>query len=43
MKKIIKKYYKKNYKKMDLFEDLKISLINFNFVTICTIHKISID
>ena len=31
--------YKKIYKQMDLLEDLKMSLLNFNFVMICIIHK----
>ena len=39
MKKVIKNIYKKNYKKMDLLEDLKMSLLNFNFVMIYIIHK----
>ena len=36
----MKKKYKKNYKKMDLLEDLKMSLLNFSFVMIYIIHKI---
>ena len=31
---------KKNYKKMDLLQEIKISLLNFSFIMICTIHKI---
>ena len=31
---------KKNYKEIDLLEDLKISLLNFNFLMICIILKI---
>ena len=36
----MKKKYKKKYKKMDLLEDLKMSLLNFSFVMIYIIHKI---
>ena len=36
----MKKNYKRIYKKMDLLEDLRISLLNFNFVMIYIIHKI---
>ena len=38
-KEAIKKYKKKNYKKRDLLEDLKMSLLNFSFVMIYIIHK----
>ena len=39
-KKNIKKNYKKIYKKkMDLLKDLKMSLLNFNFVMIYIIRK----
>ena len=31
---------KKNYKKMDLLKDLKMSLLNFSFFMVYTIHKI---
>ena len=31
---------KKKYKEIDLLEDLKISLLNFNFLMIYIIHKI---
>ena len=31
---------KKKYLEMDLLEDLKISLLNFNFLMIYIIHKI---
>ena len=34
-----KKIYNKIYKKMDLLEDLKMSLLNFNFFMIYIIHK----
>ena len=40
MKKYIHKNCKNNYKKMDLLEDLKMSLLNFNFVMIYVTHKI---
>ena len=33
-KKNIKKSYRKIYKKMDLLEDLRMSLLNFDFVMI---------
>ena len=36
----MKKNYKKNYKKTDLLKDLKMSLSNFSFIMIYTIHKI---
>ena len=36
---VYKKIYKKNDKKMDLLEDLKISLLNFSFVMIYIMHK----
>ena len=39
MKKIIKNIYKTNYKNIDLLEDLKMSLLNFNFVMIYIIQK----
>ena len=39
MKKVIKNNYKKKYEKIDLLEDLKMSLLNFNFVMIYIIHK----
>ena len=42
MKKNYKKNVKKNYKRMDLLEDLKISLLNFNFVMIYIVHKVLI-
>ena len=37
MKKVIKKFIK-----MDLLKDLKVSLLNFNFVMIYIIHKMLI-
>ena len=40
MKRIFKKIYKANYKKMDLSEDLRMPLLNLNFVMIYIIHKI---
>ena len=39
MKKDYKRNYKKVYKKMDSLEDLKMSLLNFNFVMIYIFHK----
>ena len=39
MKKDYKRSYKKVYKKMDSLEDLKMSLLNFNFVMIYIFHK----
>ena len=33
---------KKNYKKMDFLKDLKMSLLNFSFFMVYTIHKILI-
>ena len=38
MKKVIKNNYKKKYEKIDLLEDLKMSLLNFNFVIIYIIY-----
>ena len=35
----MKKNYEKIYKKMDLLEDLKMSLLNSNFVMIYIVHK----
>ena len=42
MKNLFKKNLSENFKKMNLLEDLKISLLtfNFNFVLIYLIHKI---
>ena len=40
MKKIIKKNVKKKLDKTDLFENLRMPLLNFNFVMIYIIHKI---
>ena len=39
MKKNLQKNYKKIDKKLDLLKDLKILLLNFNFVMIYIIHK----
>ena len=39
MKKIYKKDHKKNLQKIDLLEDLKISLLIFAFIMIYIIHK----
>ena len=39
MKKKLQKNYKKIDKKLDLLKDLKILLLNFNFVMIYIIHK----
>ena len=39
MKKFIKKNYKRIYKNTELLEDLKMPLLNFNFVIIYIIHK----
>ena len=39
MKKDYKGNYKKVYKKMDSLEDLKMSLLNFNFAMIYIFHK----
>ena len=41
-KKIIKKKHKKNYEQWiyNLFRDLKLPLVNFNFPMIYVIHKI---
>ena len=39
MKKKYKKLYKNIHRKIDLLEDLKIPLLNFNFVMIYIIHK----
>ena len=39
MKKIIKKIYEKNYKKINLLKDLKMSLLNFSFAMIYIIYK----
>ena len=39
-KRIIKRNYKKNYEKIDLLEDLRMSLLNFNFIMTYIIHKI---
>ena len=38
-KKIIKKIIKKKLLKMDLLEDLKMSLLSFNFAMIYIVHK----
>ena len=40
MKKIIKKIYEKNYKKINLLKDLKMSLLNFSFAMIYIIYKL---
>ena len=40
MKKNYKNVYKKKFHKMDLLEDLRMSLLSFNFVMIHIIHKI---
>ena len=39
MKEIIKRFIKKNYKNLDLLKNLKMPLLNFNFVMTCIIHK----
>ena len=39
MKKNLQKNYKKIDKKLDLLKDLKILLLNYNFVMIYIIHK----
>ena len=40
MKKIIKKIYEKNYKKINLLKDLKMPLLNFSFAMIYIIYKL---
>ena len=39
MKKIIKRFIKKNYKNLDLLKNLKMPLLNFNFDMTYIIHK----